>query len=116
MEHQEFLARARLDRAALEAWMSAGWLVPDASGGAPQYSEGDLARAHLINDLRGDVGVNDEGIAVILHLLDQLLGLRRTLGDMLSAMRAQPDEFRERLAAELHQAITRGRSPAHPRG
>jgi chaperone modulatory protein CbpM len=39
----------------------------------------DIARACLIRDLKTDFGVNDEGIDVILHLVDQLHGLRRTL-------------------------------------
>jgi chaperone modulatory protein CbpM len=40
------------------------------------FSDTDVARAHLIRDLKSDFGVNDEGIDVILHLVDQLHGLR----------------------------------------
>jgi chaperone modulatory protein CbpM len=32
----------------------------------------DLARIRLIRDLKEDFGVNDEGMSIILHLLDQL--------------------------------------------
>jgi chaperone modulatory protein CbpM len=39
----------------------------------------DLARARLILDLRGAMGINDEGIDVILHLVDQIYGLRCAL-------------------------------------
>jgi chaperone modulatory protein CbpM len=39
----------------------------------------DVARAHFIRDLKADFGVNDEGVDVILHLVDQLYGLRRVL-------------------------------------
>jgi chaperone modulatory protein CbpM len=42
----------------------------------------DVERAHLIRDLKADLGVNDEGVDVILHLLDQLHGLRRALGQL----------------------------------
>jgi chaperone modulatory protein CbpM len=47
----------------------------------------DLARAQLIRDLREDIGVNDEGVSVILHLLDQVHGLRRSMQELLDAMR-----------------------------
>ena len=36
-------------------------------------------REHLIRDLKTDFGVNDEGVDVVLHLVDQLHGLRKAL-------------------------------------
>jgi chaperone modulatory protein CbpM len=36
----------------------------------------------LIRDLKADFGVNDEGIGIILHLLDQLYGLRYLVRDI----------------------------------
>jgi chaperone modulatory protein CbpM len=84
---QEFLLRARLDRVSLEAWISAGWLIPPQMEGELTFSEVDLARAQLIRDLREDIGVNDEGVSVILHLLDQVHGLRRSMQELLDAMR-----------------------------
>ena len=41
-----------------------------------------VGRARLIQDLKTDLGVNDEGVDVILHLLDQLHGLRRALDQL----------------------------------
>jgi hypothetical protein len=38
-----------------------------------------VARAQLIRDLKDDLGVNDEGVGVILNLVDQVHGLRRVL-------------------------------------
>src|SRR5262249_12254478 len=52
-------------------------------------SDIDLARARLIRDLREDFGVNDEGISVILHLVDQMHGLRRSMQGLLDEMRAR---------------------------
>ena len=49
----------------------------------------DLARAQLICDLQDDLGVNDEGVEVILDLLDQLYGLRQAVRDMLDNMIAE---------------------------
>ena len=60
----------------------------------------------LIRDLQADIGVNDEGVGVILDLIDQVHGLRRTLGDLLSAIHAQPEDMRERLAMHVHATMT----------
>jgi len=85
---EEFLIRARLERHSLEAWVAAGWLVPPQTEPELMFSDIDLARAQLIRDLRDDLGVNDEGVSVILHLLDQMHGLRRTMRDLVDEMRA----------------------------
>jgi chaperone modulatory protein CbpM len=111
MEHDEFLIRARLDGNVLEGWVAAGWLTPNAEEGMQRFSEIDLARARLIQDLRRDIGVNDEGVGVILDLIDQLHGLRRTLGRLLTALQAQPQELRERLAVDLHQVMAAWPNP-----
>ena len=82
METQEFISRSHLDAATLNVWIDEEWLIPRASGSALQFSDADLARARLIRDLKLDLGVNDEGIAIILHLLDQLYGLRSLVRDI----------------------------------
>ena len=82
METQEFIARSHLDAPTLDAWIEAEWLAPFTSGKIPLFSDADLARARLIQDLRLDFGVNDEGVAIILHLLDQLYGLRCLVRDI----------------------------------
>jgi chaperone modulatory protein CbpM len=88
----EFLIRAELDEATLEIWVGEGWLVP-ARGQEYEYSETDLARAQLIRDLIEDLGVNAEGVGVILHLVDQMHGLRGALSEYMNA-RAQDSERR----------------------
>ena len=105
MEHSEFLVRASIQTDVLEAWVAAGWLTPNAQDGIQQFSAIDVARVRLIQDLRGEIGVNDEGVGVILDLIDQLHGLRRTLGHLLSALQSQPQDLRERLAVDLHQIL-----------
>jgi chaperone modulatory protein CbpM len=84
----EFLVRVRIDRYSLESWIAAGWLIPQRE---PEliFSDIDLARAHLIRELKEDFGVNDEGISLILHLLDQIHGLRRSMHGALEEMRQQ---------------------------
>jgi chaperone modulatory protein CbpM len=83
----DFLDRAQLDRDTLEVWIEEEWLIPIAIAPDLVFSEADLARAKLIRDLKQDLGVNDEGVGVILNLLDQVHGLRRALSGMLQAVR-----------------------------
>jgi len=85
---EEFLVRARLEHHSLQAWVAAGWLVPPQTEPELMFSDVDLARAQLIRDLREDLGVNDEGISVVLHLVDQMHGLRRSMRDLIDEMRA----------------------------
>jgi chaperone modulatory protein CbpM len=85
---EEFLIRTRLEHHLLEAWIQAGWLVPPQTEPELMFSDVDLARAQLIHDLREDFGVNDEGISVILHLIDQMHGLRRSMQGLLDEMHA----------------------------
>jgi chaperone modulatory protein CbpM len=85
---QEFLLRAHLEHQSVETWIAAGWLVPPQTEPEPAFSDVDVARAQLIRDLREDFGVNDEGVSVILHLVDQMHGLRRTMQDLLEEMRS----------------------------
>jgi chaperone modulatory protein CbpM len=91
---EEFLFRARLDRHALESWVAAGWLVPPQTDPELMFSDVDLARAQLIHDLREDFGVNDDAVSVILHLVDQVHGLRRSMQELLNEMRAGRDASR----------------------
>jgi chaperone modulatory protein CbpM len=84
---QEFLVRTHVERQSLEAWIEAGWLLPPQREPEPMFSDVDLARVQLIRDLRDDFGVNDEGISVILHLVDQMHGLRRSMHDLLDEMK-----------------------------
>ncbi len=107
MEHREFLGLAHLEAELLETWVAAGWLVRGREDEGQHFTEADVARAQLIHDLQRDLGVNDEGIGVILDLIDQLHGMRRTLGHLLSAIHAQPDDVRERLIVSAQQAILR---------
>jgi chaperone modulatory protein CbpM len=87
ISEREFLQRAHLDRGTLEIWIRAEWLVPSRAADDRAFTEIDLARARLIRDLKQNMGVNDEGLDVILHLIDQMHGLRKALAEALVSMR-----------------------------
>jgi chaperone modulatory protein CbpM len=82
MPVDEFVVKIHIERRIVESWIAAGWLMPQRD---PElaFSEVDLARAQLIRELKEDFGVNDEGISLVLHLLDQVHGLRRSMRELL---------------------------------
>jgi chaperone modulatory protein CbpM len=75
----ELCRQAGIQQAALDAWIEAGWLRPERERNDWRFTTIDLVRAQFILDLSGPMGVNDEGVDVILGLLDQIHGLRRAL-------------------------------------
>jgi chaperone modulatory protein CbpM len=54
----------------------------------PEFDEENRRRIRLVCELKRDFGVNDSGIDIILHLLDQIYGMRNELFDF--------KKFRER--------------------
>lgn len=82
MTKQEFLSSSGIQVQVLELWLEQRWLIPEEAEAGLLFSETELARAHLIRQLKDDLGANDEGIDVILHLVDQVHGLRRVLSEL----------------------------------
>lgn len=76
---KEFSRLAGISSTAVQTWTKAGWICPRRTRSGQRFSTIDLARVQLILDLRGPMGVNDEGISVILHLVDQIYALRSAL-------------------------------------
>jgi chaperone modulatory protein CbpM len=101
MDTHGFLRYARLDAEILATWIEAGWLAPRQDSEGDRFSEIDIARAQLICELKQDMGVNDEGIAIILHLVDQMHGLRGTLREIFLALGAQPEAMRRKIVAGM---------------
>ena len=106
MDDREFCAVLSIEQAVCEAWVERQWLVPAAgSGGRRHFRQVDVARGRLLLDLERSMGVNEEGIDIIVHLVDQFYGLRLTFGDLVSAINAQPEPVRRRILghAEVHE-------------
>jgi chaperone modulatory protein CbpM len=82
MNLDEFLANAQIERVAMQRWFEMQWIVTPEAAMPREISDIDAARALLIHELTSDFGVNDEGVDIVLHLLDQLHGLRQVLIDL----------------------------------
>ena len=77
------------------------WVRPRQSETGAVYDETDVARLRLILELTEDFEVNDEGIPLILNLIDEATTLRHHLRALCSAVGSQRqdvlDEVLERI-------------------
>ena len=86
-----------LQRRDLERWCARGLVKPASADGAAEYRAVDVARVHLICEMRRDLAVNEEGIAVALDLMDQLYEARARLHAVGEAVMRQPDDIRTQI-------------------
>ena len=101
MNDNEFCERLEIETAVLKVWVERRWLVPPQSSGRLDFAEAEIARARLIQDLVGPMGVNDDGVDVAMQLLDQVHGLRGRLNRLMDAVRRQDAEVQRRILAVL---------------
>lgn len=87
----DFLKRTQISQTTLEFWIEEEWIVPGGEGPDHTFTEQDIARAQLVRELSHDMGVNAEGIGIVLHLLDQVHSLRQVLADLAAFKAAQSD-------------------------
>lgn len=91
ISERDFLARSGVDRERLDVWIDQEWLIPSRFAENLGFADIDIARARFIYDLQEDFGVNSEGIGIVLHLVDQLHGMRRTLTELRQLVDAQSE-------------------------
>ena len=65
------------------------------------FHEIDVARAHLIYDLRRELGTPEEVLPMLLGLLDQVYELRCNLKAMTRAIESQPAEVKAAVLGAL---------------
>jgi chaperone modulatory protein CbpM len=93
---------AGLPRQDLERWIARHWVKPEHRAGVYLFEEIDVARVHLIWELREDVGVDEDILPIVLSLLDQLYEQRRRFHALSDAIRrTASDDMRAALARHL---------------
>ncbi len=93
-----------LDADALQRWIDLGWVLPDQDADFVRFDQSDVARVRLICELHYELRIEEDSMSVVLSLLDQLYAVRRSLRALLSAVDAQPEEVRGRIAALVRAA------------
>jgi chaperone modulatory protein CbpM len=97
----------RLSAARLAAFIEAGCIVPAESEGQRVFGEADLARLELLCELSEDFGLDEDALALVMSLIDQLHGLRHEMRRLLEAIGEQPPETRARIRAAFLEARAR---------
>lgn len=87
----------------LVSWVERGWVHPDSADSGFVFHEIDVARVHLIHDLRRDMEVPEDTMTLVLSLLDQVYDLRSRLRTVLRAVEQQPQDIRDALRAALER-------------
>jgi len=90
-----------LEADALHRWIDLGWVLPQGEGEALRFEPSDVARVRLICELHYELRIEEDSMSVVLSLMDQLYGARYRLKALLSAVAAQPEDVRARIAALL---------------
>jgi len=67
------------------------------------FRDVDVARAELIADLTIEMGINDEGVDVVLDLLDQLHSLRFACNNLIEALETQPLGIRRHVVTDAQK-------------
>lgn len=91
----------KLDRDALRRWIALGLVLPAHEGDHCRFDESDIARVRLISELHYELRIEEESMPIVLSLMDQLYHVRHSLRRVMSAIEAQPDEVRSRIASHL---------------
>lgn len=82
----------------LRVWVKRGWVMPaQESRQGSVFNEIDVARIHLITQLKTDMALNDEAIPVVLSLIDQVHGLRYELKSLARAVEAQQEGVQRKI-------------------
>jgi chaperone modulatory protein CbpM len=101
----DLLRRFRgIERHELNRWVENRWVLPERQGEAWLFGEVDIARVELIVEIRREFAIDDEALALVLGLLDQLYGLRRLMRRLSAALEVQPPEIRDAIARALPPA------------
>jgi MerR family transcriptional regulator, heat shock protein HspR len=86
----------------LRIYESKGLLRPKRTAGNTRlYSEADLERLRLIQQLTNDLGLNLAGVEQVLQLQDEIDDMRRRLGRMEREMRKAIDEVHRQYRRDL---------------
>jgi chaperone modulatory protein CbpM len=99
---EELLRRvAGLDRGEIDRWIDNRWILPSRHASGWLFSEVDVARVELIVEIRREFAIEEDGVSVVLGLIDQVYELRRQLRRLCDAVSHQPEEVRRAIGRAM---------------
>ena len=90
-----------LDEAELVGWVERRWVRAERTDEGYRFRAVDVARVHLIREIRHDFAVDEDTMALVLSLLDQVYRLRRQVRSLADAIADQPEPVRDGILAAL---------------
>ena len=92
--------QARIDEAWLQVCEEAGWIRPKPRrGGGLGYSQRDVRRLARARRLRDQLGLNENGIDVVLHMRRQIVALQ----EALQSAEQERQQREQQLQAEIRR-------------
>lgn len=88
----------------LRSFVATACIVPLEEDGHSAYDEADLARLRLLSELVEDFELDTDSAAVVMSLVDQIHGLRRTLRAFGDAVSMEAEDVRGRILARVSDA------------
>ncbi len=83
----------------LTRFVQAKIVVPVQSSSGPRFGDIDLARLKLLCELSDDFDLDEDSLAVIISLIDQLHTARSDLHRLLATIEKEAPDLRARIAA-----------------
>ncbi len=100
------ILQERIDRSTLEDYIARQWIRPISKDTGWYFEEIDISRLQLVCHLAHDIEVNEEGMDVVLSLLDQLYGLRAHMQKLNHAIAQQPHQVQTDIMLVIKQSNT----------
>lgn len=100
-ETEVLVALPRLSPQHLSAFVSAGIVLPVTGGAGLAFRRIDLARIELLCELVEGFDLDDDGLGLVIRLVDQLHATRRDLHLLCAALADEDLEVRQRLGTRL---------------
>ena len=101
MDALEYCQQLKIETTTLSVWVEQRWIIPLADGETQLYHDADIARGRLILDLIDQMGVNENGVDVVMALIDQVHDLRGKLQVLTDAVRDQDYDVQRRIISRL---------------
>jgi chaperone modulatory protein CbpM len=90
-----------LEAAELKEWIAARWVLPEQATHGYAFHDIDVARIHLIVELRRELLIDAEAMPLVLNLLDQVYALRKRLKSVAAAIEKLPPDMQVTLRGHL---------------
>jgi chaperone modulatory protein CbpM len=103
-EDEAIAAVALLTRPLLTAFVRAEIIVPVQAEGGVYFRQVDIVRMELLCELHEQFDMNEDALAMVISLIDQLHEVRLELRSVLQAVEAETDDVQQRIAAALMAA------------